>query len=412
MSNKSSWSWIPTLYFTEGFPYVVVMIVSVIMYKNLGVSNSEIAFYTSWLYLPWVIKPFWSPFIDLFKTKRWWIVAMQLLIGVGLAGVAFLIPTSYFFQASLAILWLLAFSSATHDIAADGFYMIAQTEEQQAFFVGVRNIFYRVAMVFGQGVLVMLAGYFSKEYEAQSAWSIIFAISAGLVLLLSLYHSLVLPKAEEDQNQSVKKVDSLFSSFFQKKGIILSLLFILLYRLGESQLAKIASPFLLDPQENGGLGLGVEQVGMVYGTVGVIALLAGGLLGGFTISRGGLKKWLWPMMLAMNVPNLVYVYMAMFTPQNIYEVASLVAIEQLGYGFGFTAFTLYLIYISQGEYKTSHYAICTGFMALGMMVPGMFAGYIQEAFGYLNFFVWVCICTIPAFVVAKFLKIDESFGKK
>ncbi len=408
----NSWSWVPSLYFAEGLPYVIVMTVSVIMYKDLGISNADIAFFTSWLYLPWVIKPFWSPVVDLLKTKRWWIIAMQYLIGCGLAGVAYLIPTSHFFQSSLAILWLMAFSSATHDIAADGFYMIAQSEKEQSLFVGIRNIFYRIAMVFGQGVLVTGAGFLTRYYSTPKAWLIVFLISGGLVVILSLYHWYILPKPQEEKSESQKNITNLLLTFFKKKEIGFILAYILLYRFGEAQLVKIASPFLMEDRELGGLGLSVENVGVVYGTIGVIALLTGGLLGGWAISNGGLKKWLWPMLIAMNAPNLVYVFMAIFQPQNIFIISSFVAIEQLGYGFGFTAFTLYLIYVSQGEFKTSHYAICTGLMALGMMIPGMFAGYLQEQWGYSLFFIWVCICTIPAFIIANFLKIDDSFGKK
>lgn len=408
----NSWSWVPSLYFAEGLPYVIVMTVSVIMYKDLGISNADIAFFTSWLYLPWVIKPFWSPVVDLLKTKRWWIIAMQYLIGCGLAGVAYLIPTSHFFQSSLAILWLMAFSSATHDIAADGFYMIAQSEKEQSLFVGIRNIFYRIAMVFGQGVLVTGAGFLTRYYSTPKAWLIVFLISGGLVVILSLYHWYILPNPQEEKSESQKNITNLLLTFFKKKEIGFILAYILLYRFGEAQLVKIASPFLMEDRELGGLGLSVENVGVVYGTIGVIALLTGGLLGGWAISNGGLKKWLWPMLIAMNAPNLVYVFMAIFQPQNIFIISSFVAIEQLGYGFGFTAFTLYLIYVSQGEFKTSHYAICTGLMALGMMIPGMFAGYLQEQWGYSLFFIWVCICTIPAFIIGNFLKIDDSFGKK
>jgi PAT family beta-lactamase induction signal transducer AmpG len=616
MSRKnkktSPWSWIPTLYFAEGIPYVVAATTfSLIMYKRLGISNADAALYTSWLYLPWVIKPFWSPFVDLFRTKRWWIITMQLLIGAGLAGVAFCIPLPYFFQLTLAILWLVAFSSATHDIAADGFYMLALNEEKQSFFVGIRSTFYRISMVVGQGALVMFAGYmeastgleplelnvqsgygkantieynnqdcnlsdsdkttfiafpqklviptenitadsvnrlkefaqtanvcngftppsetkktasdsnkpswwtqnistplgnfihrylgapseehpatdnlvgnagivsvklsrkptegeeiilntaFSKgntniklisgerltftaenwnvpaymvvqldhqvkdtvaaEFKGTSgniklSWSITFYICAGLFIAFALYHFFILPTPESDKPVRNKNAlvgfFSTFGSFFRKKGILLAIFFILLYRLGEAQLVKIASPFLLDPRDMGGLGLTTSEVGFVYGTIGVIALTVGGILGGVVASRGGLKKWIWPMIISMNIPNLAYVYMAYVQPENFGIICSLVAIEQFGYGFGFTAFMLYLIYISQGEHQTSHYAICTGIMALGMMLPGMFSGWLQENIGYFHFFIWVCICTIPGFILAKKLKINPNFGKK
>lgn len=412
-NKKNPWSWIPTLYFAEGLPYVLVMTVSVIMYKNLGISNAEIAFYTSWLYLPWVIKPFWSPFVDLLKTKRWWITSMQLLIGAGLAGIAFFLPTTFFFQATLAVFWLMAFSSATHDIAADGFYMLALNESEQSLFVGIRNIFYRIATITGQGLLIVLAGMLEKwTGNIPYAWSLVFFVCAGLFIAIGLYHSYQLPKPTTDKGASLGSLGNLFKTFFQKKGIVLSLAFILLYRLGEAQLAKLASPFLLDKPEMGGLNLSTEQVGIIYGTIGVIALLIGGIVGGIVASKHGLKKWLWYMVAAMNVPNLVYVYLAFVQPENFWIISSCVAIEQLGYGFGFTAFMLYLIYVAQGPYQTAHYAICTGFMALGMMLPGMIAGWLQEMMGYDWFFIWVCLCTIPGIILAGFLPIPEEFGKK
>ena len=420
MKNKkiSPWAWVPSLYFAEGIPYVVAATTfSLIMYKRLGISNADAAMYTSWLYLPWVIKPFWSPFVDLIKTKRWWIVSMQLLIGAGLAGVAFCIPLPYFLQTTLAILWLVAFSSATHDIAADGFYMLGLDQKKQSFFVGIRSTFYRISMIVGQGALVMFAGYLEERTQnIPLSWSLTFYLCAGLFIAFAVYHLFILPKPESDKPVQNKNAligfFSTFGSFFSKKGIFLSIGFILFYRFGEAQLIKIASPFLLDPRDIGGLGLSTTEVGFVYGTVVVISLTIGGILGGILASRGGLKKWLWPMVFSLNLTNLVYVYMAIFQPQNYIIICSMVGFEQFGYGFGFTAFMLYLIYISQGEHQTSHYAICTGFMALGMMLPGMMAGWIQESIGYSNFFIWVCICTIPGFILAYYLKIDPKFGKK
>lgn len=413
--NKSPWSWIPTLYFAEGIPYVIVATTfAVIMYKNMGISNAKVAFYTSWLYLPWVIKPFWSPFVDVMKTKRWWILFTQLLIGAGLAGVAFTLHTSFFFQLSLCVLWLVAFSSATHDISADGFYMLALSEKQQSFFVGIRSTFYRISMIVGQGALVALAGYLEiATGNVHYAWSITFFVASGLFLLFFAYHHYVLPKPASDHcveagdKSTITSFFSSFSSFFMKKNVVISLLFILLYRLGESQLAKISSPFLMDSFEKGGLGLTTIQVGFVYGTVGVIALVLGGILGGIAVSKGGLKKWIWPMVLSMNLPNLVYVYLSYAQPDNLVLINCLVAIEQFGYGFGFTAFMLYLIHVSQGEFQTSHYAICTGFMALGMMLPGMVAGLIQETIGYQHFFLWVCLCTIPGMLLVNLLDLKD-----
>lgn len=412
MKPHSSWTWIPSLYFAEGLPYVAVMTLSVIMYKRLEVSNTDIALLTSWLYFPWVIKPLWSPFVDLIKTKRWWIYVMQLLIGGGMAGIAFVLPGDFFLQATLAFFWLMAFSSATHDIAADGFYMLGLTEDQQAFFIGIRNTFYRIAMITGQGLLVMLAGFLEKSTgKIPFAWSIVFFILAGTFVGLSMWHKYILPRPVEDAPRlnvtpSVILVEffKTFASFFQKKGVIPALLFMLTFRLGESQLVKLASPFLLDGREVGGLALSTGQVGFAYGTVGVIALLLGGILGGMAIARNGLKHWLWPMALAISLPNLVYLYMAYAMPENIFIINGCVAIEQFGYGFGFTAYTMYLMLFAEGEYKTSHYAISTGFMALGMMLPGMISGWIQEQIGYQHFFIWVMICCLPVFFVLPFLK--------
>ncbi len=420
MSNKRNpWAWIPTLYFAQGLPYVAVMTVSVIMYKRFGLSNTDIALYTSWLYLPWVIKPFWSPIVDILKTKRWWIVTMQLLIGAGLAGIALTLPTPFYFKASLAFFWLLAFSSATHDIAADGFYMLGLDDSQQSFFVGIRSTFYRLSMITGQGLLIILAGFLEKTTgRVPYAWSITFFILAGLFLLFFVYHRFVLPKPASDVGKTtntpsgiLQEFGKTFASFFTKKGIVLAIAFMLLFRLAEAMLVKLASPFLLDAREVGGLGLSTQEVGIVYGTVGVIALTLGGILGGIVASRQGLKFWMWPMALAITLPNAAYVFLSMFTPENFLWVNVAVAIEQFGYGFGFTAYMLYLIYFSQGEHKTAHYSICTGFMALGMMLPGMAAGWIQEQLGYQNFFIFIMIATIPTLLLIPFMKVDKDFGK-
>lgn len=383
------------------------------MYKNLGISNGEIAFYTSWFYLPWVVKPLWSPFVDLLKSKRWWIITMQLLLGVGFGSVAFLVPASFFFQTSLALLWLMAFSSATHDIAADGFYMLAQSDEEQSFFVGVRNIFYRVAMIFGQGVLVMLSGFLSRCLDSITmAWSVVFFIVSVLLLALSLYHSFVLPRAADDAGKSLDSMGDLLRSFCRKPRLGAALFFILFFRLGEAQLGKIAAPFLLDDKSLGGLAMSNADVGLVYGTIGVVALLLGGLLGGVLAARHGLRRWLWPMVLAMNVPNLVYVFLALTQSSDFFVVSSAVAVEQFGYGFGFTAFTLFLIQFAQGQYKTAHYAISTGLMALGMMLPGMISGYVQEALGYQGFFIYVLVCCLPGMFVIPWLRIGDDNGNK
>ena len=420
MKPHSPWAWIPTLYFAQGLPYVAVMTISVIMYKRLGISNAELAFYTGWLNLPWVIKPLWSPFIDLIKTKRWWITWMQLLIGAGLAGIAFTLPTDYFFQLTLAVFWLMAFSSATHDIAADGFYMLGLNTHEQALFVGIRSTFYRIATIAGQGLLIMLAGHLeSTTNNIPFAWSITFMVLAGLFLALWAWHKFILPRPDADKAACEVSASTLmqefwatFASFFRKKQAGIAILFMLLYRLPEAQLAKMSIPFLIDPVTEGGLGLTTEQIGFVQGTVGIIGLTLGGILGGIAVSRHGLKRWLWPMVCAISIPDIVYVYLSYVQPASLALVNTCVFIEQFGYGFGFTAYMLYLIYFANGEHKTAHYAICTAFMALGMMIPGMAAGWLQEVMGYQMFFIWIMICTLATFGVTALLKIDPQFGKK
>jgi len=614
---RSGWWWVPSLYYAEGIPYIVVMTVSVIMYKRLGISNTDIALYTSWLYLPWVIKPLWSPIVDMLRTKRFWIVTMELIVGAGLGGVALTIPLPDFFKYTLAFFWLLAFSSATHDIAADGFYMLGLSQHDQAWYVGVRSTFYRFAMITGQGLLIILAGYieshsglesvdisviarpqapiehilhpdsleikaeggelkiitvpktveistqlrkksqvdslisfaynwnlnngfiskeiqtgeqrdeaeqswwqrtivqkiegFIKEnfgeeipeitsdkvgnigvlyfhlskmpdpdqeivinfgrsagdksislidsppissrlifntsnwnkaaiaiiqldqklriqsqaqFTAQAgniplAWSITFFFIAGLFLCFFIYHRFMLPYPDSDRPSLVDKSKSFikefietFILFFKRDKILIILGFLLLYRLAESQLVKLASPFLLDTQEMGGLALTTGQVGFVYGTVGLLFLLFGGLLGGFVAAKHGLKFWLWPMAIAINLPDAVYIYLSYVLPDNFLVINICVAVEQFGYGFGFTAYMLYMIYVSEGSHKTAHFAITTAFMALGMMIPGMWSGWLQELIGYKHFFIWIVIATIPGFLILSFIPLDKEFGKK
>lgn len=415
-----AWKWIPTLYVAEALPYVAVMTVSVMMYKRLNISNTDIALYTSWLYLPWVIKPLWSPFVDLVKTKRWWILTMQLLIGAGLAGVAYTIPTTHFFQTSLAFFWLMAFSSATHDIAADGFYMLELNSHEQALYVGIRSTFYRIGTIAGQGLLIMLAGTL-EAYTRRIAysWSLTFYVLAGFFLAVLVYHYFVLPHPKSDQPlrttsacQLAKDFIKTFITFFQKPQAGTAILFMLLYRLPEALLVKICNLFLIDPVAKGGLGLSTQEVGLVQGTVGVLGLTLGGIVGGIAVSNGGLKKWLWPMVASLTIPDLVYVYLSFFSGHSIITISSLVFIEQFGYGFGFTAYMLYLIYYSRGPQQTAHYAICTAFMALSMMLPGMIAGWLQEHVGYPIFFLIVMICCLITVAVSALLRIDPQFGKE
>lgn len=612
----SPWSWIPTLYFAQGLPYVAVMTISVIMYKRLGISNTDIALYTGWLYLPWVIKPLWSPFVDIIKTKRWWTLTMQWILALALAGIAFSIPTSFFFQLTLAVFWIVGFTSATHDIAADGFYMHALTEHEQSLYVGIRSTFYRIATIAGQGLLVIIAGlietgtglepalltveaspsysntltlptfdgvatdgekeahfvftsaeiqagvtpsvndsadvkaqiaglekavkewnianrfvapdevkgdnkvaqkakeesaftswvrnHFGEKREVTTdatdnvvvvgvrlskqpapdetkvlnmtfkdgdqsirleqnslssrleftadnwdkpayllfridhklkettsatfagasgnipfAWMVVFIVLSGFFFIVSIYHNWVLPRPASDRpakdaqaGSIMKEFFETFKTFFTKRQAAVAILFMLLYRLPEAQLVKLINPFLLDPIDKGGLGLTTGEVGVVYGTVGIIGLTLGGIIGGICAARGGLKKWLWPMAWSMSLTCLTFIYLSYAQDHSLLTVNICVFIEQFGYGFGFTAYMLYLIYFSEGEHKTAHYAICTGFMALGMMLPGMAAGWLQETIGYRHFFVWTIVCCAATIAVCAFIKIDPNFGRK
>lgn len=418
--QKSPWSWIPTLYLAEGLPNALVASVSVVLYKNLGLSNTDIAFYTGWLYLPWVIKPFWSPVVDLLKTRRGWIWTMQLLLGAGMAGVALTIPAPHFLQLTLAFFWLLAFSAATQDIAADGFYLLATTEHEQSFFSGIRTASYRVATILAQGQLVILAGKIHERTgDYVSAWSTVFAFVAVIFLGFGVYHAFILPRPAADHRGKaispkifLRRFFQTFGSFFQKPQIGVMLAFVLLYRLGEAQLVKMAQPFLLDPRAQGGLGLTNNQLGLVYGTIGFVVFIFGALLGGFAIARHGLKFWLWPMLLAIHLPDAVFIWLAWAQPQSLFAIGAGVAVEQFGYGFGFAAFMMYLIRMARGEHQTAHYSICTGFMALGLMLPQLWSGKLQEWLGYRHFFVWVLLATIPSFFVAAKIPLEADFGKR
>jgi PAT family beta-lactamase induction signal transducer AmpG len=506
-TDNKPWFWIPLLNFASGLPYAVIISVSVLMYKNLGISNEDIGLYTSLLYLPWVIKPLWSPFIDLHGTKRKWFLSMQFVISLAFLLVGFTIPTSGFFMMTLAIFWVAAFASASNDIASDGFYLLVLPKEQQSFFLGIRSTFYRLSLLAGNGLIVLFAGFLEHKYSDNTkAWSYTMIAVGLLMTLITIYNFFSTPKTEinaaetnQDHHQSFASV---FVSFFKKKQIFTVLLFILVFRLGESQLLKMLTPFLIDPIKyelvesgsdvnetkalelynqkvktgkklddaelqflyaklpltaetrnakkplletpaktkdeyinankaritfvdqlillkgnektihKGGMGLETEDVGLIYGTFGLIALTIGGILGGIAISRQGLTKWMLPMFLAMHLPIIGFILLAFFHPTSIYYIYAVVILEQFGYGFGFTGFMMYLIHVAEGESKTAHYALATGFMALGMMLPGMLSGYIQQYLGYQNFFIWVFIATIPGLILSRFLIFPKDFGKK
>lgn len=435
MKTKSPWWWVPSLYFAEGIPYFLVNNISVMMFTKMGVPNGQMAFFTTLLYFPWFLKGLWSPIVDVIRTKRWWIVTMQVLMTAMMLLLTLTLPkpspeliasgqtSAGLFWFTLVLFIITAFASATHDIAADGFYMLAHSPSSQAAFIGIRSTFYRISSVFGQGVLVLIAGLVERSSgNIPLSWQVTLGVSALVFAAVSLYHIFFLPRSADDAPRvkadeaanTWKELGASFVTFFTKPGVLLALFFMLLYRLPEGFLIKMCQPFLVATADKGGLGLPTDVVGVVYGTFGVIALLAGGIVGGLVASRLGLRKSLWWMAAGMTLPCLTFVYLATSLPQNVVIITIALAVEQFGYGFGFTAYMLYMMYFSEGEFKTSHYAICTAFMALSMMLPGFVAGYIQEAIGYVNFFWMVMLCCL-ATVGVTFLarrKVNPEYGKK
>ncbi len=443
-TNLSPWFWVPTLYFAEGIPYFLVNNISVMMFAKMGVPNDQLAFFTTLLYFPWFLKGIWSPIVDVVKTKRWWIISMQVLLTAlcilltislpqpDAAMIASKSTSVSIFWLTLVLFIIAAFASATHDIAADGYYMLAHSQSSQAKFIGIRSTFYRIASVFGQGVLVLIAGTIERKTgDIPHSWQITLGVTAIVMFAISLYHIFMLPKAKDDAPRqteaatgSFKELGNSFSTFFTKKGVWLAILFMLLYRLPEGFLIKLCQPFLVDAREvtineagkiiGGGLGLGTDMVGFLYGTIGVIFLLLGGIMGGIYISKRGLKRSLWLMAACMTLPCLTFVYLSSCLPDNPWLIGLAISIEQLGYGFGFTAYMMYMMYFSEGEFKTSHYAICTAFMALSMMLPGFIAGSIEMAIGYKAFFWMVMACSVATLLVTflAYRRLDEDYGKK
>ncbi len=452
-NNCSPWFWVPTLYFAEGVPYFVVNNISVMMFTKMGVPNGDMAFFTTLLYFPWFLKGVWSPLVDVVRTKRWWIVTMQVLLTALMVLLTLTLPHPSvdviqsgqtpisLFTLTLVLFIIAAFASATHDIAADGYYMLAHSPSSQAAFIGIRSTFYRIASVFGQGVLVYIAGHIEKSTgDIPYSWRVTLGVSAVVFFLITIYHTFFLPHSDEDRprQSSAENVKSIedgvqkgngkdaksasnwselaesFVTFIKKPNVLWAIAFMLLYRLPEGFLIKMCQPFLVHGTETGALGLSTELVGLIYGTFGVIALLAGGIVGGIVASKIGLKRSLWIMAACMTLPCLTFVYLAIYQPDNIVIISIALCVEQFGYGFGFTAYMLYMMYFSEGEFKTSHYAICTAFMALSMMLPGFVAGYIQEAIGYVNFFWMVMACCVATVAVTFIVRgqIDEQYGRK
>ena len=439
LKSINPWLWVPTLYFLEGIPYFLVNNISMVMFNQMGVPNGEMSFFTTLLYFPWALKFLWAPFVDLIKTKRWWFLTMQfLMLGLAVltifsipqpdpATIAAMATEVKLFTGVLIAFIIMAFASATHDIAADGFYMLALTSGVQAEMIGWRSVFYRLSNVFCNSALIAIPGiiydWTIKQGEANMplAWKVTMVITAVIFVLLAIWHMFFTPRPDADKPNAETTAKDIvvgfgkaFATYFTKPALWVAILFMLLYRLPEGFLMKMIYPFLLGARETGGLGMTMQELGVVYGAIGVIFLLLGGILGGYYISKVGLKKAFWWMALAMTLPCLSFVYLSVFLPTNMVYIAIAIAIEQFGYGFGFTAYMMYMMFFSEGEFKTSHYAICTSFMALSMILPGLVAGYIQEAIGYENFF-WMVICCSAATFLVTFLArriVDANYGKK
>ena len=407
-STRTPWLWVPTLYLVEGLPYAIVNTIALAVFKDMGVDNGTLGPLTTLISLPWLAKPLWSPFMDIFRSKRWWILLTQFTMTILLALIAFCLPFCTM-TVLLALFVLVAFASATHDISADGYYMLALDRQRQSSFVGIRNTFYRGGLVLGQGLLVMLGGVLQKRSgDIPRAWGTVILISAALLALIALYHAFRLPKVPDDADRRESRTSSQiwaefaesFRSFFLKKGVWWAIAFMLLFRLPEALSLNLLYPFFKDGADVGGLGAGTEMYGLVYGTFGVVALLLGGILGGLYASRRGLRRAMWPMALSLALPCAVYLLMAVFRPSSVWTIGSLIVLDQFGYGFGFTAYTLFMMQFVDGPLKTSHYAICTAFMWLSMKLPALVAGYLQQWLGYVGFFTLVMVSCLGTFLAA------------
>lgn len=417
--KHSLWTWIPTTFFMEGFPGIMIMVVISIMYKNLGISNEKITFYTGMLMFPWVVKPIWASFIDIVKTKRWWIYLMELSISMGFVGLAFSLQTSFFFSFSILICWVIVFFSSSHDIAADGFYVIQLKPEEQSFFLGFQSASYQIGKITAQGFLVMLSGYlFSKIHNYFTVWTIAMLTAALITFSVGIYHKFILPRNEQGKTalkckEVLKELGNVYKEFFKLKGLLIGILFLILYKVGEFMIINILPLFLLDPLNKGGLGFDNQFTGLVYGVAAPIVLLLGGLLGGFAIHKKGFKSWIWWMLLIMNIPHSLYIILSYFQIQNKLLVISFIAIEQFCFSFGYSAYLIFLMYlVRESRFKTAHYSFLSGIMLLSIMGPRMLSGWIQSQVGYLNFFIIVLLLSIPAAIVIRFLKVDPFFGKK
>lgn len=405
-NRKHPVRWVPTTWFAMGLPFVALASASSILYKNLGVSDSKIAFWTSLIMLPWTLKPLWGPFLEMYKTKKFFVYSTQIFTGVLFGLVALSLHASSFFSISIAILAIIAFSGATHDTAADGVYLNELDARQQAQFVGWQGAFYNIAKIVSGGLLVYLAGIFENKIGIVNAWSIVMLLYGAIMILLGLYNRMVLPSGGEAKTvhsarEAMATLKDVIISFFQKKYIWFGLAFIVLYRFAEGQAIKITPLFFKASRAEGGLGLSTEQIGMLYGVFGAAAFVLGSIAAGYFVSNKGLnRKTLLLLCAIFNIPFAAYTYLAIALPENLYVIGAAVAVEYFGYGFGFVGLILFIMQqIAPGKYKMAHYAFASGLMNLGFMLPSMISGMVSDYLGYKEFFIWVLISTAPSFLV-------------
>jgi MFS transporter, PAT family, beta-lactamase induction signal transducer AmpG len=405
--------WVPTLYFAEGLPFVVINVVSVLMYKAMNVSDARIAFFTTIVIFPWTLKPLWGPFLEMFKTKKYFVVATQFIGGISFGLLALTLQTHNFFGYSLAFFAIIAFNGATHDIAADGVYINVLDSKEQAKYIGWQGAFYNVAKVLSQGAFVFIAGELEQSIGLVTAWTIVMTVFGAIMVLLSLYHSRMLPvggssepiKTAKEAFATFRKV---FITFFEKKYIAWGIAFIILYRFAEGQAMKIVPLFLRAARSVGGIGLSTAQIGIIYGFFPPAAFILGAILAGYFTSKLGLRKSLFILCAFFNIPFAVYVFLAFALPVSLYTIGAAVVFEYFGYGAGFIGLTLFMMQqIAPGKYKMAHYAFATGIMNLGLMIPSALSGFISDFLGYKHFFLWVMIATIPSFLITWFVPFRE-----
>jgi PAT family beta-lactamase induction signal transducer AmpG len=414
-SNRSPIFWIPSTWFAMGLPFVALSTSSSIMYKNMGISDSQIAFWTSIIMLPWSIKPLWGPFLEMYKTRTFFVYTTQIFTGCLFGLVALTLKADHFFSLSIAVLSIIAFSGSTHDTAADGVYLNELSSKLQAKFVGWQGAFYNLAKLLSGGALVYLAGELEKKYGIANAWMTVMFIYGIIMIVLGIYNMKMLPNDSRDaeiqtKQEGLNTLKDVIITFFQKKNIWYSLMFIVFYRFAEGQAIKITPLFFKAARVDGGLGLSTSEIGVLYGVVGAASFVLGSIGAGYFVSNKGLtKKTLMMLCAFFNVPFIAYTFLAIAQPVNINIIGLAVGVEYFGYGFGFVGLILFIMQnIAPGKYKMAHYAFGSGLTSLGFIIPSMISGFVSDYLGYKEFFIWVLISTIPAFLITWLVPLNSE----